>query len=90
MSEKKVGKRLLTWVLVLVMTLSLLPLNVLAAHPVGPAKVIRPDDNKYLTYQFYVGEDKVAEQIIKTRRYSAGAKSNCSGRQAADRLVHRK
>ena len=66
MSEKKVGKRLLTWVLVLVMTLSLLPLNVLAAHPVGPAKVIRPDDNKYLTYQFYVGEDKVAEQIIKT------------------------
>ena len=30
MSEKKVGKRLLTWVLVLVMTLSLLPLNVLA------------------------------------------------------------
>lgn len=34
MSEKKVGKRLLTWVLVLVMTLSLLPLNVLAAN--GP------------------------------------------------------
>ena len=66
MYEKKVGKRLLTWVLVLVMALSLLPLNVLAAHPVGPAKVIRPDDNKYLTYQFYVGEDKVAEQIIKT------------------------
>lgn len=32
MSEKKVGKRLLTWVLVLVMTLSLLPLNVLAAE----------------------------------------------------------
>ena len=30
MSEKKVGKRLLAWVLVLVMTLSLLPLNVLA------------------------------------------------------------
>ena len=30
MYEKKVGKRLLTWVLVLVMTLSLLPLNVLA------------------------------------------------------------
>lgn len=30
MSEKKVGKRLLTWVLVLVMTLSLLPLNALA------------------------------------------------------------
>ena len=45
MSEKKVGKRLLTWVLVLVMTLSLLPLNVLAAPPV-PAKVIRPDVDK--------------------------------------------
>ena len=35
MSEKKVGKRLLTWVLVLVMTLSLLPLNVLAANADG-------------------------------------------------------
>ena len=37
MSEKKVGKRLLTWVLVLVMTLSLLPLNVLADE-VGAAE----------------------------------------------------
>ena len=35
MSEKKVGKRLLTWVLVLVMTLSLLPLNVLAENAEG-------------------------------------------------------
>ena len=35
MSEKKVGKRLLTWVLVLVMTLSLLPLNVLAEESDG-------------------------------------------------------
>ncbi len=35
MSEKKVGKRLLTWVLALVMTLSLLPLNVLAAETDG-------------------------------------------------------
>ena len=66
MSEKKVGKRLLTWVLVLVMTLSLLPLNVLAAHPVGPAKVIRPDDNKYLTYEFYVDGIMYGEkQIVK-------------------------
>ena len=41
MSEKKVGKRLLTWVLVLVMTLSLLPLNVLAdeTNPAEPGKV---------------------------------------------------
>ena len=36
MSEKKVGKRLLTWVLVLVMTLSLLPLNVLADEVNSP------------------------------------------------------
>lgn len=35
MSEKKVGKRLLTWVLVLVMTLSTLPLNVLANEADG-------------------------------------------------------
>mgnify|MGYP002538564696 CR=1 FL=1 len=66
MSEKKVGKRLLTWVLVLVMTLSLLPLNVLAAHPVGPAKVIRPDVDKYLTYEFYVdGALYGKQQIVK-------------------------
>ena len=32
MAGKKTGKRLLTWVLVLVMALSLLPLNVLAAN----------------------------------------------------------
>ena len=31
MSEKKLGKRLLTWVLVLVMMLSLLPVSALAA-----------------------------------------------------------
>ena len=39
MSEKKVGKRLLTWVLVLVMTLSLLPLNVLAAETASSGNV---------------------------------------------------
>lgn len=32
MAGKKTGKRLLTWVLVLVMALSLLPLNALAAE----------------------------------------------------------
>lgn len=40
MSEKKVGKRLLTWVLVLVMTLSLLPLNVLADEVSGESNVV--------------------------------------------------
>ena len=39
MSEKKVGKRLLTWVLVLVMTLSLLPLNVLAEETASSGNV---------------------------------------------------
>lgn len=41
MSEKKVGKRLLTWVLVLIMALSMLPLNVLAdeVNPAEPGKV---------------------------------------------------
>lgn len=65
MSEKKVGKRLLTWVLVLVMTLSLLPLNVLAASP-AVMRIVRPDTDKYITYEFYNGEAKVDEQIIKT------------------------
>lgn len=65
MSEKKVGKRLLTWVLVLVMTLSLLPLNVLAASP-AVMRIVMPDTDKYITYEFYNGEAKVDEQIIKT------------------------
>lgn len=65
MSEKKVGKRLLTWVLVLVMTLSLLPLNVLAASP-AVMRIVSPDTDKYITYEFYNGEAKVDEQIIKT------------------------
>ena len=67
MSEKKVGKRLLTWVLVLVMTLSLLPLNVLAANP-AVMRIVRPDTDKYITYNFYLNEgDKTPyyAQIIK-------------------------
>ena len=67
MSEKKVGKRLLTWVLVLVMTLSLLPLNVLAANP-AVMRIVRPDNDKYITYNFYLNEgDKTPyySQIIK-------------------------
>ena len=41
MSEKKTGKRLLSWVLVLIMALSMLPLNVLAdeTNPAKPGKV---------------------------------------------------
>lgn len=67
MSEKKVGKRLLTWVLVLVMTLSLLPLNVLAANP-AVMRIVRPDTDKYITYNLYLNEgDKTPyySQIIK-------------------------
>lgn len=66
MSEKKVGKRLLTWVLVLVMTLSLLPLNVLAANP-AVMRIVRPDTDKYITYNFYLM--KVTKHPI-TRRSS--------------------
>lgn len=69
MSEKKVGKRLLTWVLVLVMTLSLLPLNVLAASP-AVMRIVRPDTDKYITYNFYLTDEEKAEpydsQIIKS------------------------
>ena len=68
MSEKKVGKRLLTWVLVLVMTLSLLPLNVLAASP-AVMRIVRPDTDKRITYNFYLTDEEEAEpyysQIIK-------------------------
>jgi hypothetical protein len=65
MAGKKTGKRLLTWVLVLVMALSLLPLNVLAASP-AVMRIVRPNTDKYITYEFYNGEAKVDEQIIKT------------------------
>ena len=69
MSEKKVGKRLLTWVLVLVMTLSLLPLNVLAASP-AVMRIVRPDTDKYITYNFYLTDEEEAEpynsRIIKS------------------------
>lgn len=70
MSEKKVGKRLLTWVLVLVMTLSLLPLNVLAANP-AVMRIVRPDTDKYITYNFYLNEgDKTPYYYPITRRSS--------------------
>lgn len=64
MSEKKVGKRLLTWVLVLVMTLSLLPLNVLAENSISPASIL-PPDTKCIVYTFYNGSEIVDKQEIK-------------------------
>lgn len=64
MSEKKVGKRLLTWVLVLVMTLSLLPLNVLAEYSTSPASIL-PPDTKCIVYTFYNGDEIVDKQEIK-------------------------
>ena len=64
MSEKKVGKRLLTWVLVLVMTLSLLPLNVLAEYSISPASIL-PPDTKCIVYTFYNGNEVVDKQEIK-------------------------
>ena len=64
MSEKKVGKRLLTWVLVLVMALSLLPLNVLAEYSTSPASIL-PPDTKCIVYTFYNGDEIVDKQEIK-------------------------
>ena len=75
MSEKKVGKRLLTWVLVLVMTLSLLPLNVLAAEADGQSnsfvektdgavniKKSVSDDGSNLTLEAWVTDEKSTMQ----------------------------
>ena len=75
MSEKKVGKRLLTWVLVLVMTLSLLPLNVLAAEVDGQSnsfvektdgavniKKSVSDDGSNLTLEAWVTDEKSTMQ----------------------------
>lgn len=57
MSEKKVGKRLLTWVLVLVMTLSLLPLNVLAAEADGQPNSFVEKTNGAVNIKKSVSED---------------------------------
>ena len=69
MAGKKTGKRLLTWVLVLVMALSLLPLNALAANPTV-MRIVRPDTDMYITYNFYLTDEEKAEpydsQIIKS------------------------
>lgn len=75
MSEKKVGKRLLTWVLVLVMTLSLLPLNVLAAEADGQSnssvkktdgavniKKSVSEDGSELTLEAWVTDEKSTMQ----------------------------
>lgn len=75
MSEKKVGKRLLTWVLVLVMTLSLLPLNVLAAEVDGQSnssvektdgavniKKSVSEDGSELTLEAWVTDEKSTMQ----------------------------
>ena len=75
MSEKKVGKRLLTWVLVLVMTLSLLPLNVLAAEVDGQSnssvektdgavniKKSVSDEGSELTLEAWVTDEKSTMQ----------------------------
>lgn len=56
-SEKKVGKRLLTWVLVLVMTLSLLPLNVLAAEADGQPNSFVEKTNGAVNIKKSVSED---------------------------------
>ena len=55
MYEKKVGKRLLTWVLVLVMTLSLLPLNVLADEGDDSPSTSLPVYGKYVDGEWEKG-----------------------------------
>ena len=75
MAGKKTGKRLLTWVLVLVMALSLLPLNVLAASP-AVMRIVRPNTDKYITYEFYNGEAKVDEQMEMSRNVQSGNTQN--------------
>lgn len=106
MSEKKVGKRLLTWVLVLVMTLSLLPLNVLAdvipETDNTPGKVTatksctkEPDSNGNYTITLTVKGNPVSStDTMTTPREcgccSGGGQFRLDGNQRGNALQHTK
>ena len=85
MSEKKVGKRLLTWVLVLVMTLSLLPLNVLAVEgdPATDGGAAATDDKLHFTKEATL-DPQTGEIIVHMEAWATGEVTTNTSTEALD------
>lgn len=85
MSEKKVGKRLLTWVLVLVMTLSLLPLNVLAVEgdPATDGGAAATDDKLHFTKEATL-DPQTGEIIVHMEAWATGEVTTSTSTEALD------
>lgn len=84
MSEKKLGKRLLTWVLVLVMMLSLLPVSTLAADGEGEAA---EDGEVVLAPVAGVEEEETAPAEAAPMMLAAPAEGNAPTPVPADQLT---
>ena len=84
MSEKKVGKRLLTWVLVLVMTLSLLPLNVLAdVIPETDGGAAATDDKLHFTKEATLDQE-TGEITVRMEAWATGEVTTSTSTEALD------
>ncbi len=84
MSEKKVGKRLLTWVLVLVMTLSLLPLNVLAASdPATDGGAAAADDKLHFSKKATL-DQQTGEITVRMEAWATGEVTTNTSTEALD------
>ncbi|MED9887582.1 MAG: S-layer homology domain-containing protein [Oscillospiraceae bacterium] len=85
MYEKKVGKRLLTWVLVLVMTLSLLPLNVLAVEgdPATDGGAAATDDKLHFTKEATL-DPQTGEIIVHMEAWATGEVTTSTSTEALD------
>ena len=84
MSEKKVGKRLLTWVLVLVMTLSLLPLNVLADEiPETDGGAAATDDKLHFTKEATL-DPQTGEITVRMEAWATGKVTTNTSTEALD------
>ncbi len=84
MSEKKVGKRLLTWVLVLVMTLSLLPLNVLAASdPATDGGAAATDDKLHFSKKATL-DPQTGEITVRMEAWATGEVTTNTSTEALD------
>ena len=84
MSEKKVGKRLLTWVLVLVMTLSLLPLNVLAdVIPETDGGAAATDDKLHFSKKATL-DQQTGEITVRMEAWATGEVTTNTSTEALD------
>lgn len=85
MAGKKTGKRLLTWVLVLVMALSLLPLNALAEEgdPTTDGGAAATDDKLHFTKEATLGQQP-DEIIVHMEAWATGEVTTNTSTEALD------